>query len=321
MRALITGGTGFVGANLVRRLLRDGHEVHLLVRRDHAGWRIEDVRADVRLHEAELADRDGVEAAVRAARPDWVFHCATYGAYSPQADFDRMLATNVAGTANLVSASVRAGVAALVNSGSSSEYGLKDHPPTEDEALDPNSHYAITKAFGTHLCRHTARTTGVRMPTLRLYSVYGPYEEPTRLLPRLIVEGLAGRLPPLVDPDVARDFVHADDVCEAYVRAAERPSADPGAVYNVGTGLQTTIREIVEVSRRSLGVREEPAWGSMPNRRWDATTWVADPSKIRAELGWVPRVRIDDGFRAMAEWMRSDPIARRVYGVGSAPSA
>ncbi len=312
-RALLTGATGFVGANLARRLLDDGHQVHLLVRAEHTPWRIEEIRGHVHLHLADLRDAGETAAAVARARPDWVFHLAAHGAYSQETGVERILTTNVLGTAHLVEACLDQGFEAFVNTGSSSEYGLKDHPPPEDEWLDPNSHYAVAKASATLFCRFTARCRNVRIPTLRLYSVYGPWEEPTRLMPALLLRGLEGRLPPLVDPAIARDFVYVDDVVEAYMLAAEAALDDPGAVLNVGTGQQTTLGQAVEVARGVLDVEEEPAWGSMPDRHWDTDVWVADSRRIREVLGWRPRHDFEQGFRRMSDWLRQNPDLRRYY--------
>ena len=93
------------------------------------------------------------------------------------------------------------GVETFVNTGSSSEYGLKDHPPAEDESVEPNSIYAAAKAAATMLCQQAAASDGMNVSTLRLYSTYGPWEDPNRLIPALAVEGLRGEFPPLVAPD------------------------------------------------------------------------------------------------------------------------
>ena len=313
MRTLVTGGTGFVGANLVRRLLADGHEVHLLVRTDHAAWRIEPIRNDVRLHEVELADAASLGPVVGRLRPEWVFHLAAHGAYPQQTDLEAILRTNVLGTVNLVQACLATGFAAFVHTGSSSEYGYKDHAPAENEWLDPNSHYAVSKATATLFCRYTARSRDVPITTLRLYSAFGPWEEPTRLLPTLVVRGLAGELPPLVNPETARDYVHVADVVEACVLAAGQPPAERGAVYNLGTGVQTTLAEIVAVARRVLGITAEPVWGSMPRRSWDTAVWVADNRAIRAALGWQPRFTVEQGFRQLVAWFHDQPAVRRFY--------
>src|SRR5947207_10600420 len=253
-RVVLTGASGFVGANLARRLLRDGHELHLFLRRNHHPWRIEAIQNDVQLHEADLSDEESLVRIVESIRPEWVFHLAAYGAYSTQTDLRRMVWTNILGRMNLVQACLKTGFEAFVNTGSSSEYGFKDHAPAETELLEPNSHYAVTKASATLFCRHTAISRAVPLVTLRLYSVYGPYEEPRRLMPTLVVRGLDGELPPLADPDIARDYVYVDDVSEAYCLSASRPGQAPGAVYNVGTGVQTSLREVVQAARRVLGI-------------------------------------------------------------------
>jgi UDP-glucose 4-epimerase len=312
-RVLLSGGTGFVGANLARRLLEDGHEVHLLVRPGHTRWRIDGIRADVRLHEVAIADAKAVADAVAESRPEWVFHLATHGAYSWETDLPRMIETTVFGTMHLLEACLRAGFEAFINTGSSSEYGFKDHPPAETEALDPNSHYAVNKAWATMFCRYAGVSRNAPITTLRLYSVYGPFEEPRRLVPTLIAKGLRGELPPLVNPEVARDYVYVDDVMDAYVLAATRAAERPGAVYNVGTGLQTTLREVVEVARRVLGIAAAPDWGSMLERLWDTSVWVADVRAIEGALGWRARHGLPEGFARMVEWLRGDAALRARY--------
>lgn len=312
-RVVITGGTGFVGANLARRVLREGHETHLLVRRDHTTWRLGPIKSDVHLHDVDLEDAQGLGRVVGAIRPDWVFHLATHGAYSWQTDVQGMVKTNIIGAINLVETCLKTGFEAFVNTGSSSEYGFKKGAPSEDEPLEPNSHYALTKAFATLLCRYAAHHGRVHMPTVRLYAVYGPYEDPRRLIPTLILEGLRGHLPPLVHPQIARDFVYVDDVTEAYLLAATRPSQEPGAIYNLGTGVQTSMREVVEVVQRVMGVAAEPRWGSMPERPWDIDVWVADNGKICRELGWRPVHTFEQGFCSTLNWFRSNPDILRLY--------
>jgi dolichol-phosphate mannosyltransferase len=313
---LITGATGFVGANLARRLLADGHDVHALLRPGYQPWRIDELRdhARFRLHVLDMTDADAVRLVARQIAPEWAFHLAVYGAYSSQTGIQQMVQTNLIATINLLDACLDAGCTAFINTGSSSEYGFKDHAPDEQAWLDPNSDYAVTKAAATHYCRRVALARSAHVVTLRLYSVYGAYEEPTRLMPRLVSLGLRGELPPLVNPDIARDYVYTDDVSAAYVLAASK-AGEPGAVYNVGTGVQTTLRQVVEVARRVLGIRAEPQWGTMPDRAWDTSVWVANPARIRAALGWQPRSTFADGFAAMVAWLRGAHAHHERYGV------
>ena len=145
------------------------------------------------------------------------------------------------------------------------------------------------------------------MPTLRLYSVYGPFEEPSRLIPRLIVRGLGGAFPPLASPGLAHDFVYTDDVVEACLHAATEQTGEPGAVYNVGTGRQITLGEAVELARDVLEIDTEPQWNTMSDRDWDSHVWIANIEKIESELNWSPRVGFEEGFRRFVGWFRENP--------------
>jgi nucleoside-diphosphate-sugar epimerase len=259
----------------------------------------------VQRHALDIADDAAVRAAIARVRPEWVFHLAVHGAYSWQTDLRRMIDTNVVGTVNVLEACVGRDVEAFVNTGSSSEYGFKAYPPAESDFIDPNSYYALTKAFATHYCRYTALSRDLAVSTLRLYSVYGPFEDPGRLFPALICHGLRGALPPLVSPTVARDYVHVDDVCEAYVRVAS--SGARGEVYNVGTGRQTSMADLVELARSIMGIAEQPKWGSMPDRAWDSNVWMGDVRKLEAALGWRPALALRDGRAKTIDWFRTTP--------------
>jgi UDP-glucose 4-epimerase len=316
-RVIVTGATGFIGANLARRLLADGHEVWLFLRPGASSWRIDDIRGDVRICDVDLQDEAGVVVAVRRARPEWLFNLAAHGAYSWQTELRAMLMTNLLGTINLLEAAVAVGFEAFVHTGTSSEYGAKDHSPSEVEWLEPNSHYAVTKASATLFCRYTGQATGLGVRTLRLYSVYGPWEEPSRLMPTLVMRGLQGELPNLVSPATARDYVYVDDVVDACIAASATARQEPGAVYNVGTGRQTSLREVVELVRAEMGITVEPEWGTMAPRVWDTDVWVADIDRIGTELGWQPRRGLPEGFRLLVGWLRDNREVRDLYAAFS----
>ncbi|MBS1868408.1 MAG: NAD-dependent epimerase/dehydratase family protein [Actinobacteria bacterium] len=311
-RSLVTGAAGFIGAALARRLIARGDTVTLLSGPGSDPWRLAALRDDAHVLEVDLRDADAVGRAVGSARPELVFHLAAHGAYSWQRSLPRMIETNVAGSAHVAEAALAAGARAIVNAGSSSEYGLKDHAPPEHELPEPNSAYAVTKASATLLGGWLARERGAAITTLRLYSAYGPWEEPRRLMPALVAAGLDRRLPPLADPSIARDFVFVEDVCDAFLLAAERAEPGAGAVYNVGGGRQTTLRELAEVARRTFSIEEEPAWAAFPARDWDTDVWVADARRAEAELGWRARTSLEAGLAAFAQWI--DELPAEVAG-------
>lgn len=304
-RVLITGAAGFLGANLSRMLLDRGFEIHLLLRPGSDLWRIEDILHAAVPHHVSILDRDRLRKTLGTIRPEWIFHFASHGNSPAHTDRSKIMETIVTGTIGLVEICSELGFEALVHAGSSSEYGLKDHAPAETEHLEPNSCYAVAKASAALFCSYWAQTYGAAITTLRIYSAYGPYEDPARFIPSLVVSGLEKTLPPLVSPDVARDFVYVEDVCEAFVRGAEIKGR-PGRIFNVGTGVQTTIREAVASASRILGIVEQPRWGSMTDREWDTSVWVADNRKITEEIGWAPRHGFEEGLLRTIGWFESD---------------
>jgi UDP-glucose 4-epimerase len=305
--SLVTGAAGFIGANLVRRLAHDGHDVHSVTGPGTNTWRLDGL--DLPRHVTDLTDSSAVDVLLAEVRPDWIFHLAAHGAYSWQVDTRRIVAVDVGGAANLLESSLAVGFDAFVNAGSSSEYGVKTAAPSEDEALDPNSVYAAAKAAATMLLRHASIAHDVPITTLRLYSAYGAWEDPRRLIPSLVTCGLEGELPPLVGPSVARDFVYIDDVVDAFVRTAEA-SLTRGAVINIASGVQTSLADAVEVTRRVFGITTEPSWGSLPPRTWDTSTWVGEPRRAREQLGWQATHSFEDGFRATVDWAREGRWSR-----------
>lgn len=302
---LVTGGGGFIGACIARRLLARGADVHVLLRRETIPWRLQDVLDRVTVHRVDLLDAEGVRDAVGRIAPAAVFHMATHGAYEVQSDARRIVETNVVGSYNILEASAAAAVAVFVNAGTSSEYGLKREPMRETERLEPNSVYAVAKAAQTHLATLMARRGPTAVVTFRLFSVYGPWEEPTRLMPTLIRRARAGLPLEMAAPETARDFVYVDDVLDALLDIDRLP-ATTGEVINLGTGVQSTLRDVVAAVQAAVGDRSEVRWAGMPPRRWDTDRWQADVSKARTLLGWSAKHTLKQGVARMAAWMATD---------------
>ena len=317
MKVLVTGAGGFVGANLTASLARAGHDVVAWIRPGSPTWRLDHLGDSVELVPVDLLDPEAIEAGVGSARPDWIFHLAAHGAYSWQRDAEVIMQTNLVATVRLLAACQRHGFAAFVNAGSSSEYGFQDHAPREDELPEPNSDYAVMKAAATLHCRFVDQRDDVHVVTLRLYSVYGPWEEPGRLMPTLVARGLEGRLPPLVSPDTPRDFISVRDTERAFLLAAQRVDVERGSVFNIGSGRQTTLREVVEVARAEMEVGQEPDWGTEPQRSWDAAVWVSDPGRAREQLGWSAEDDLPTGFARLADWLRENPSHWHRYEIAS----
>ncbi len=299
---LVTGAAGFVGAGIVHALIGQGHEVHVLLRSGSDPWRLRPVWSRLTAHTADLMDADAVAAAVARVQPRAVLHLAAHGAYERQSDARAIIQTNILGTYNLLDAASRCtDLRIVVNTGSSSEYGFKTEAMREADRVEPNRFYAVAKAAQTHLVTLLAKRGTVPAVTFRLFSVYGPWEEPTRLIPTLVRRVRAGLPLEMVGPAVARDFVYLDDVTDLLTDFPKLAAAS-GGVFNLGTGRETTLAEVVEVIQELAGRKVEVRWGAMPARQWDATTWRADPAHAAERLGWVARVPLREGLARTIAW-------------------
>ncbi len=304
MRCLVTGATGFIGANLCRRLIDEGQDVTALIRPSSKRWRLLGIEDELSLVETDLRDADAVSTAVTHAQPAVVYHLATHGAYPFQNDPMSVVSTNVLGSLNLLNASVACGVELFVNTGSSSEYGKNMFARREIDRLAPDSYYAVSKCAQSLLSEYIAAETGAAIVTIRPFSVYGRFEEGSRLMPKLLMAALGSAPIDMVSPDTARDFIHIDDLLDIYLHV-DRLKETPGQIFNAGSGRQTTLLEVVETVSALLGRPVDARWGSMRPRIWDTDVWLADISKAQRLLGWRPRLGLHEGLGRFAEWLRT----------------
>lgn len=300
---LVTGASGFIGANLFKTLAVVRDDVYAVVRRGK-NWRLAAV-PDENIIAADLNDFAATKNLVNSIGPQTVFDCVSYGAYSFENEAGLIYQTNIQSIVNFTGLLAKRTCAAFVHAGSSSEYGANCSGPPEDSACEPNSHYAVSKVAVASYLQYMGKYLNFPCANLRLYAVYGPYEDTSRLVPTLLHHALAGNLPPFVDPHTSRDFIHVDDVCAAFIRAAT--SMQPGLYgesFNIGTGIKTTIADLAETTRRVFGVSAEAKFGSMEGRAWDLPDWYADPSKAIAKLGWKPEIGLEQGLRSTADWVK-----------------
>jgi nucleoside-diphosphate-sugar epimerase len=299
-RILISGATGFVGANLVRRMLERGHEVHVIVRPDSAAWRLGEVIDEVQLHCFDLLDAEATRQGVTAARPQVVLHFAAHAALPQETDEMEIILHTVQPLANLASACT--GCELFINAGSSSEYGFQTEPMTETSLPNPTRAHDIAKLTQTLYGTYAARFKGIPLATLRLFSVYGPWEHGRRLIPRLMLSALMGRPMNLSSPDVCRDFIFVDDVVRAVEQCMERPVTGDGAIFNLGTGIEHTIREAASLVEEIHGAPLPLTWGTVERNRWDSPRWVADTTRQTRDLGFTAETSFREGLRATYRW-------------------
>src|SRR5436309_1544049 len=310
MKALVTGGAGFIGSHIVDALLGRGDEVVVLDDLE-TGFR-ENVDSRARLVIGSVADEDAVRDAVRGC--DLVFHQAAHKAVLRS--IESPLATdtvNVHGTLTVLHAAVDAGVGRVVHASSSSVYGGATRLPTpEDEITLPRSPYAVSKLAAEHYCRVFTELHGLETVALRYFNVYGPRQRPdatyAAVIPLFVDALLAGRAPKVHGDGLqSRDFTYISDVVDANLAAAGAAAACSGRAYNIAGGATWTLLDILETLGGLLGVEPLPVFTEP--RPSDVRHSRADASRAARDLGFQCQVDLREGLRRTVEWLRSIPAS------------
>lgn len=313
MNVLVTGGAGFIGSNLVDRLIERGDDVAVLDDLS-TGFR-EHVPSSARFVEGDVGDADAVSDAM--ANAEIVFHHAAHRAVARS--IDDPLATdtaNVHGTLTLLKAAVDHGARRFVYTSSSSVYGgVAPVPTPEASPLSPKSPYAVTKVVSEQYCRVFAELFGLETVSLRPFNVYGPRQRPdsayAAVVP-LFIEALSTGRPPTVHGDgkQTRDFTFISDVVDANLAAARAPAAAcAGQAYNIAGGASHSLLDLLEILGRVLGVEPEPIFTDP--RAGDIRHSGADLTAARRDLGYEPRVTYEQGLVRTVEWARQRASALR----------
>lgn len=301
---IVTGASGFVGANLFNQIKAVRNDVYACVRREK-GWRLADV-ADEFVVAVDLNDPAATKNLVQSIKPQTVFDCVAYGAYSFEQDSRLIYQTNFQAIVNLISELNGKPLSAFVHAGSSSEYGTNSAGPSESEVCTPNSHYSVSKVAVANYLKFVGKHNSFPCANLRLYSVYGPLEDTSRLIPNIVRKALHDSFPPFVNPETSRDFVYVDDVCAAFILAAAK--MNPGIYgedFNIGGGVKTTIRDLATISKSTFNISIEPKFDSMKGRSWDLSDWYSNSAKAKELLGWSPVVSLKDGLERTAIWINT----------------
>jgi UDP-glucose 4-epimerase len=299
MHALVTGGGGFIGHHLVRKLLDDGYEVRVLDNFS-TGRRERLEGLDVAVVEGDLRSYERAHTAVRGT--DLVFHLGALPSV-PRSVQDPLTtgAVNVEGTLNVLLAARDEGVKRVIFASSSSVYGANPIlPKSEADQPLPVSPYGVSKLAAEHYCRAFTTVYGLETVSLRLFNVFGPGQDPlsqyAAVVPRFITALASGRRPIVYgDGGQTRDFTYVEDVVSALVAAVGAPHA-PGEVVNVCAGRETSLLALLEHLSDLLSVDVDPIFE--PARAGEVRASHGDRSKAAALLGWEPRWSIREALDA-----------------------
>jgi nucleoside-diphosphate-sugar epimerase len=304
-KVLITGGTGFVGTSLAKSILSKDYDVHILIEPNSNLWRLQNITKLIAVHEIDLLDFEKVKSLIKNLKPELIFHLASFGGMPNQLDQKKVFGINFYGTVNLLNASKSVGFECFINTGSSSEYGIKNTTMAESTVLEPVSDYGVSKAAATQFCLKEAIFNKLPIYTLRPFSVYGDFEMPTRLIPSILCNATLNKQIKLSCRNNVRDFVYIQDVVDCYLAIAEKNPTSQH-IFNAGTGVQSTIQDVVETTEKLFNKKLDVVWDQQISRPWEPKRWQADISKSKSVLGWKPKYGLENGLKKSLEWFEKN---------------
>ncbi len=311
-KAIVTGGAGFIGSALVRKLIESGASVGVI---DNllTGYEknLAEVRDRVEFHRIDIRDAAAVAEAIRGA--NIVYHLAAIPSV-PRSINDPVPSheVNIDGTFNVLRAAADAKVRRVVYAASYSAYGdTETLPKTETMSPRPKSPYAVQKLVGEHYASVFHSCFGLETVALRFFNVYGPRQDPTSQYSgvlSLFMKHLLARTRPTIfgDGEQSRDFTYVEDVAALCMKASTAPNA-AGKMYNAGNGGRYTLNFVWDLLQKIEGVRIEPQYG--PPRAGDVRHSMADTASAKAELGHAPQFSIEEGLKRTLEWYRQAQVA------------
>jgi dolichol-phosphate mannosyltransferase len=296
-KIVVIGASGFVGAGIFERLFQENYDVYGIGTKLNP-WRIQPPLSE-RYFSTKNSDLNEI---LNKLQPDVIINFAAHGAYSFQNSFETMVSSNLTLLEKLA-LWAKSRDALLIHAGSSSEYGTQSAGPLEDALVKPNSLYAITKLAGTQLLEFYS-TLGLRSTVLRLYSVYGPKEDSSRLIPA-VMRGIVKReWPNFTDPKISRDFIYLDDIAELVTKIINAPAIKKDnffEIYNVASGKITTINDLKNLLMSDFQMPNQQN-DSYPKRGWDVENWYGNISKIQRDFNWTPKTELKSGLLKLKNW-------------------
>lgn len=303
MRLFVTGGTGFIGSALVAEAISAGHELALLTRNPDA-WRLRPWAGRFRHVEGDLSDMQPVTAALEEFRPEAVVHLAWAGVGGNDRN-DPVQIRNIGWSADLLVAAQQAGARHFLSTGSQAEYGPKSGIVSPNDQTAPTTLYGESKLATCRILTRLASLRQIRFSWLRVFSTYGATDHPYWMIPGLIRDLLRGERPALTEGRQKWDYLHVSDAARALLLVATSETA--GGVYNLGSGSAPPLRDTVSLIRDSIDPNLPLGFGDVPYRPDQVMHLEADIDRLRAELGWSPRVTLAEGLADTVAWYRANP--------------
>jgi nucleoside-diphosphate-sugar epimerase len=302
MRALITGCTGFVGSHLLRRALDQDTEVAVLIQSNSNTWRISDLLSKVHVINGSLENIAATKREILNFQPEVIFHLGWFGVGSRYKNDVRQL-QNVSGSVELLKiCSETGGCKRWIGVGSQAEYGPHEKKIKEDFYCKPTTLYGAAKLSTCLLTQRLCDIYGIKFNWLRLFSPYGPCDEPGWLIPYIILNLLQNKKPAMTLGEQKWDYVYVKDAVDALWRVA---NSNACGIFNLASGEASSVRNIAERIRNYIDASLPLGIGEIPYGKDQIMHLQADITKLK-EIGWTPETDLESGLYKTVEWFKSN---------------
>lgn len=300
MKIFLTGATGFIGSHVARLLVSKGYEVYALIRpkSDGEAWRIADIIQRLKIVSGDLCAVSELARQLDKIRPDICLHLAWY-AEPGQYLTDRRNLTLLEASLQLAVLLANLGCKKFIGCGTCIEYDVAQGYLSENSPTNPKSLYAAAKLSLSLLLPQLVAETEMDIAWLRLFYMYGPFEDKRRLVASVINALLQGQVVETTPGEQVRDFLHVEDMAAAIEAVAE---SDLCGVVNVGSGQPVTIRQVIEQIGKILGRSQFIALGVRPYREADPMFICANNQKLKNYTKWEPHYNLEQGLTQTIEW-------------------
>ncbi len=301
MRVLVTGGAGFIGSHIVDRLLADGHQVAAVLRPTTSTARLEGVTDRITTFRGDVGAPDAWRRDLAAWRPEACVHTAWYAEPGKYLESTESIAALTQGL-TLLEELAAMGCRNVVATGTCFEYDTDAGLLTEETPVRPRTLYAACKLALGVVAAQRAAQLGVRFAWGRIFYVYGPYEDPRRMVPALILTLLRGEPFAATTGEQVRDYIHVDDIASALVALATHGCE---GVFNVCSGQPATIAELMRIVGRRLGREDLIRFGARPASAFEPAVIRGDNRRLSEAAGWTPARSLAEGLAETVDWWKA----------------
>jgi len=305
-KVLVTGASGFIGSHLVKRLLKENADVHIILRKSSDLNRLSEVENKIMINYGNITDYNFVRETINTLKPKKIFHLAGYLKRDTALESLKInIKINFFGTLNILKSLQGENIERFIFISTSEGYIPGKPPFREEQRRSPVSSYSASKICAENLCELFSNTYKIPVVILRPFQVYGSGQGRGMIIPDMILSLLNDIPIKITKGEQTRDFIHIDDVVESLILAAVKKGAI-GQTFNVCSGVEYKVKDLALKISNLVGGELKPIIGGLPYRKNEIWRYFGDNTRIRKKLGWKPVVPIEEGLKKTVGWYREN---------------